>query len=210
MSRLHWLDEAARDDFAAAGLASLEALAACRTGEEVTRAATRVCRRLRLGAGVYYLKAQTIAPGALPLRRWPSYLGRGSPLAREARSLRRLAGLGVAVPELVCHGSDTYWWGMPRRAVLATRELEGFVDLAALARAEPGRARDAAAHLEALVARLHAAGLCLGGVKYRNVLVGPQSELALIDLPDLRPARFGRGRDRALLAAERGRHLDRG
>ena len=202
---IRWLDHRARELFAAAGLDTLERLCACTRGEVVSRARTRICRRLVLAGRGYFLKSQVVPPPALPLRRWPSYLLRGSPLVREARNLGRLTRLGVAVPPLVCTGSSRRWWGLPHRAVLITSALADHVDLARLAAADPERAAAAAAVAEELAAGLHRRGWVLGGLKYRNILVDRTGGIALIDLPDLRRSFLGKGRrrDRRILARER-------
>ncbi len=182
---LVWLDEEDREIFRRAGLDGLEALCSYRGGEVVSRAATRVCRRVSLEGRVYYVKTQVVRPGRLPLRKWPSYLGKGSPLAREAKNALRLRGMGVPTPRVSAWGLERYPWGMPKRSALVTRAMEGFTDLEALAGRDPDSARAYLAALEELVDHLHRKGWALGGVKLRNVLAGPSGELALLDLPDL-------------------------
>ena len=183
--RLFWLDSEAHVDFRKAGLDGLASLCAFQGGDVVSRAATRVCRRVTLGGRTYYVKTQVVRPSRLPLRKWPSYLGKGSPLVREARNALRLRGMGVPTPRVAGWGVERFPWGMPRRSALVTRAMEGFTDLEELAGSDPGRVRVLLDSLEDLVLHLHRRGWILGGVKLRNVLAGPSGELAFIDLPDM-------------------------
>ena len=208
---LLWLDEEAREDFRKAGLDSLAGLCSFQGGEVVSRAATRVCRKVPLGEKVYYVKTQVVQPSRLPLKKWPSYLGKGSPLAREARNALRLRGMGVPTPKVAAWGLERFPWGMPKRSALVTRAMEGFTDLEALALVDPEKVRVYLAALEDLVAHLHRRGWVLGGVKLRNVLAGPSGELALLDLPDLGRVPFPgkRERDLKVLRADAERVLGR-
>ncbi len=208
---MFWLDREAEDDFRDAGIDGLSSLCSLGGGRVVSRAATRICRRLELGGRTYYVKTQEVIPRRLPLRKWPSYLGRGSPLAREARNFLRLKGLGIPTPIVAGWGAERFPWGMPRRSALVTRALEGYVDLEALAAGDPDRAASLVGRLEELVAHLHRLGWALGGVKLRNVLAGPGGELALIDLPDLtrRPMPGRKERDFRVLRADAERVLGR-
>ena len=206
---LFWLDEEDREVFRRAGLDGLGPLCSFQGGDVVSRAATRVCRRVSLEERVYYVKTQVVRPSRLPLKKWPSYLGKGSPLAREARNALRLRGMGVPTPRVAAWGLERYPWGMPKRSALVTRAMEGFTDLEALAERDPEKVRAYLAGLKALVEHLHRKGWALGGVKLRNVLAGPSGELALLDLPDL--ARFPlpgkKERDLRVLLADAARVL---
>lgn len=219
MSDLGWSDEAAREAFAKVGLGTMEELAACRFGELVTTARTRWLRNLEIAGRHWFVKVQDLRGHVLPPARWPSYLVKGSPVAREGRSLAVLRALGIKVPDVVAEGQERGFL-FPRLAALVTRELEGYVDLALWLAGRPStaaanRAMNAA---EALLARLHAEGFVALGFKYRNLLVPVEGldagrPLAVIDQPDLRRSRSERlrAKDRDILARDRQRfgQLDR-
>jgi hypothetical protein len=213
---LHWHDASARAQFEEHGLRDLKTLCDYQGGEIITTARTRTLRRIELGDTRYYLKTQRITPRRLPLRKWPSYLGKGSPLVREARALDTLGALDVRVPELVAAGEERRGL-LPHRAVLITRELPGYIDLERfLASCQELDARRRACQLaEQLVSSLHERGYVLLGAKYRNILVpeeGAQElgELALLDQPAFRHSRSRRLRrkDLALMRKDRRRYGD--
>lgn len=213
MSAIRWLDDGARARFEARGLRDIDDFCAFEGGEPVSRARTRRLVRVRLDDEVYYVKVQQLSAG-LPLRKWPSYAFRGSPLEREFRNLERLRAAGFRTPEPVLVGrrSGVLW---PRAAVFATKELEGYVDLARFLRSRPPRAAaEAAVHAaEQLVESVHRAGFVLLGAKYRNILlpeVGADqpSAFALVDQPGMRRTRSERlrAKDRRLMAFDRARY----
>lgn len=206
-----WCDDAAREAFATAGLRTLDEFAACRAGEVLTTARTRWLRRLHLAGSEWYVKVQDLRGFRLPLRRWPSFLFRGSSVAREARTLGLLREHGFKTPDLVAHG-ERRGRLFPELALLVTRGVPGHRDLRAwLASGPPvATARAALDAAEALVARAHERGLVLLGAKYRNLLVpeaGPSGpdDFVILDQPDARRSRSPRLRRkcRALLARDR-------
>jgi Lipopolysaccharide kinase (Kdo/WaaP) family len=210
---IEWRDPSAQEIFAKAGLRELCDFLDCRRGVEVTEARTRSLRRLELGEQCWYLKIQDLRGKRLPLSRLPSYLFKGSPVAREARSLESLRALGILVPDLVASGQAGF--PLPFGAMLLTRSLPGYVDLVAWleTRPDPELAREVLLRAEALVHDLHARGHVLMGAKYRNILVQPDqtnAALALIDQPDLSRSRSARRRrkDLQLLAQDRLRYAD--
>jgi hypothetical protein len=213
MSAVVWRDEAARGVFAHANLTSPSDFAACRLGEELTRARTRWLRRVELDGGTYFVKVQDLRGACLPWHRWPSLCLRGSPVAREVRSLDLLREHGFRTPDVVAWGQERGLL-LPRIALLVTRAVAGHVDLVAwLARRPPADAARAAMDAaEALLARAHDRGLVLLGAKYRNLLV-PETgattpdQIVVLDQPDLRPSRSARLRhkDWRLLHRDRAR-----
>lgn len=213
MSAITWRDEAARWLFAEAGLRGLRDFLDCRLGTQVTQARTRMLRRFDLGEETWYLKLQDLRGQQLPWRRIPSYVFKGSPVAREAASLDRLKSLGILVPEMVAWGQGRSL--LPWGAMLLTRALPGYLDLVAWLETRPPtqQARIVLGRVGTLVRDLHEKGLVLAGCKYRNILVdagSPESPLALIDQPDLRSGRSTRlrNKDLQLLEFDRSRYAD--
>lgn len=211
MSSIQWRDDEARVLFAEEGLRELDDFLDCRSGVQVTQARTRSLRRIELGQQAWYLKTQDLRRAKLPLSRIPSYFFKGSPVAREARSLETLAQLGILVPDLIASGQEGR--PLPRGAMLLTRALPGYLDLVAWLETRPRHteARSVLSRAEALVQDLHERGYVLLGSKYRNILVQPkqtESPLALIDQPDLTRSRSSRRRqkDLRLLAFDRNRY----
>lgn len=191
-----------RGDLAEGALAAL-------AGPPVTVARTRRLYRLPHGSGALYVKLQLAAPGALPVRKWPSYALKPSPLVREARAFATLSRYGFRTPS-VLGAVQRGRFPATVRAALVTAEVPGHVDAErCLEGGALGTASRAATHaaIQELVARLHAAGLALGGARYRDFLVpergarGPEDVL-LIDVPNLAVGRRGRARDLRQLAED--------
>ncbi len=209
-----WQEEAARKLFADHGLSTLDQLCAYEGGELITTARTRALRRIQLGDDCFYVKTQELSPKRLPLRKYPSYLFKGSPLTREAHALDALGALGLRVPQLIASGEERRA-GLPRRAVLITRELPKHLNLVRyLAACEEKALRLRACDFaEQLLRSLHKRGYVLLGAKYRNLLVptaGPQTpeEIALVDQPSFRETRSERlrNKDLRLLLQDRQRY----
>lgn len=198
MTGVVWHDPAARAVFAAAGMVTLRDFAACRLGQELTRARTRWLRRIELGGQTWFVKVQDLRRASVPLHRWPSLCLRGSPVAREVRTLALLAAHGFRTPAVVASGQERGVL-LPRIALLVTREVPGHVDLVRWLAGQPPAeqvARTLAA-ARALVQRAHDQGLVLLGAKRRNLLVpqagaqGPE-DVVVLDQPDLRRSRSAR------------------
>lgn len=213
---LVFVDDVVRALFEAHGLHDLEALCTSMLGEVITTARTRTCRRVEVAGRCFYVKSQDLRSKRLPLRKWPSYAMRGSPLEREVQTLACLASAGFSVPRLVAHGVRRRH-GLPLIAAIVTEAVETHVDLqrwcATPAAEQDDCARacfDAAEHL---VVSAHERGLVLFGAKYRNLLVpynGARaiSDFVIIDQPDLRKSKSGRARrkDLALVHGDRQRY----
>ena len=219
MPGLTWHDPAARAAFEAApGLADLLSLtgdlaepALAAAGPPLTTARTRRLYRLELAGRAFYIKVQVALPAALPLRKWASYATRPSPLVREARAAARLEAAGFPVAPVLAVGGRGRFPGTVR-AALVVAAVEDHVDLEAWLRGEPSPARRAAAldAADELLARVHAAGLALGGASLRNLLVPRGGDgtagHVLIDQPALATATPKRcTRDSRRLRRERGR-----
>ncbi len=210
---LVFVDDVVRALFEAHGLHDLEALCTNMVGEVITTARTRTCRRVEVAGRCFYVKSQDLRSKRLPLRKWPSYALRGSPLQREVQSLARLASAGFSVPRLVAHGVRRRR-GLPLLAAIVTEAVETHVDLqrwcATAAAEDDDIARACFDAAEQVVFSAHERGLVLFGAKYRNLLVphtGARSlrEFVIIDQPDLRKSRSVRGRNKDMLLLRRDR-----
>ena len=218
---LVWRDAAAHAHFRSLGLPALDALKGDldepRLGEIgrcVTKARTRRLYFLTAPDGpAYYVKIQVAPPSALPLRRWVRYAARPSPVVLEARACEVLSGLGLNTAPVLASGARGRFPATVR-AALVTRELRDHVDVRQYIEEEEDESRCVAAveAVEALVARVHAAGLAFGHVRHRNFLV-PRArpvaldEIVIIDAGGLSRSRRKQERDKQHLALERGRRL---
>lgn len=130
----------------------------------------------------------------------------------EARALRRMADLGLPVPEVAAYGVETVG-GFARRAFLVERWIEGTVKLGRFLQdcPDPALRRAALAEAGRVVARMHGVGLFHRDLSLRNLLVRPRGggvEVFLIDAPQAAwgalPFRRGMFRRADLLRLARG------
>jgi len=207
---LEWRDDEARAHFLGLGLPALDRLEddldEPRLAALGTRVTTALTRRLYLLDGGYYVKVQVARPGVLPPRKWVSYAAKPSPLLREARAYEVLSRLGFNTPPVLASGARGRF-PLTVRAALITRELPDHVDVE---QCPPERRHEAAAAVEQVVSRIHAAGYTLGKVAYRDFLVpreGPvdPESVVVIDAGGLARGTRRRQRDIGALARERER-----
>jgi tRNA A-37 threonylcarbamoyl transferase component Bud32 len=123
-----------------------------------------------------------------------------SRVAREAKSLERLAALGLQPPLAVAWG-ERRSLGVLHDSFLLLRELDA-TDFEALLRDERGaaRRRAALADLGTFVGRMHGAGVVDGDLHLRNFLRGRDGAIAKIDSPFARAV--GRRRRGSALARD--------
>jgi hypothetical protein len=222
MAGLYWQNKLFEASFNKAQLDTIDALcdeAFTVCGDVITTAKTRRLVRIQLPYKVpktegdgelvnYYVKTQVVPAFGLTPRKWLSYFLRGTPVAREGRSLRRLADLNVKTPLLVAAGARGRFPG-EMSAVLITRALETHIDLASYLthESDPQKCKVTAECAHLLMDALHKRGFALGDARYRNFLVpkvGTESifEVALIDQPDFARAPHRRARDRRLISLD--------
>ncbi len=109
------------------------------------------------------------------LRRW----GDGRRARREARALRRLAALGLPVPELLAVERGPGGWTVVTRAIAGARSLEDLARDAELAPEDP-RA------IGALLARCQAAGAAHGDLHPGNLVRDADGAWHLVDVAAVR------------------------
>lgn len=159
-----------RPVFDSLGLTSCEAAARYFLGEQAGGDGARVAHRevpCGDGARDVFFKQYSYSPAS-----W-KFIGRASKALREARNYRELGRLGMAVPEVVCHGESRDALGRLRRAVIATVAVPGAITLPEyLARgAESRTRRHLLLGLAESVRRLHAAAFHHHDLVGRNLLV---------------------------------------
>ena len=156
-------------------------------GEEINANWMSRLTRFEHGDEVYYIKSY--ASRGRGLRRW---LGR-SRLRAEWENLQFFSRLGIATAQVVAYGETGPWryrgvivtQGLPR-----TRDLAGLVEEEHVALDNNKWRLDVIRRLSSAVCTLHAAGFVHNDLKWRNVLVEPETGMGesspgvyLIDCP---------------------------
>jgi hypothetical protein len=165
----------------AAEFASLQAVFALE-GERLTRDPLSEVIRLERGGVRYYVKRYWGAGKGL--RR---FVGRPRVKA-EWQNLKHFAKWGIPTAPIVAHGLERKAGAFVRGALI-TRELEGTLDLAALAHAQDARLRDPAwvdgisRQLARATRLMHDHHFTHNDLKWRNLLVNQAGELFFIDCP---------------------------
>lgn len=164
-----------------ADFGSLEAVFAIE-GERLTKDPLSEVVRIEREGVRYYVKRYWGAGKGL--RR---YVGRPRVKA-EWQNLRHFAKWGIPTAPIVAHGLERRH-GAFLRGALITRELEGTLDLAALANTGDVRLRDAAwvdcvsRQLARATRLMHDHRFTHNDLKWRNLLVNDEAELFFIDCP---------------------------
>lgn len=165
----------------AAELASLEQVFALE-GERLTRDPLSEVIRIERDGVRYYVKRYWGAGKGL--RR---YLGRPRVKA-EWQNLKHFAKWGIPTATIVGHGLERQMGAFVRGALI-TRELQGTLDLAVLAKKGDERLRDAgwvdgvSRQLARATRALHDHHFAHNDLKWRNLLVNEAGELFFIDCP---------------------------
>lgn len=165
----------------AADFGSLEAVFAIE-GERLTKDPLSEVIRIERKGIRYYVKRYWGAGKGL--RR---YVGRPRVKA-EWQNLRYFAKWGIPTAPIVAHGLERRYGAFVRGALI-TRELEGTLDLAALANTGDVRLHDAAwvdcvsRQLARATRLMHDHRFTHNDLKWRNLLVNEKAELFFIDCP---------------------------
>ncbi|MGQ7959678.1 lipopolysaccharide kinase InaA family protein [Pseudomonas sp. SP16.1] len=161
--------------------ASLERVFAL-AGERLTRDPLSEVIRIERDGVRYYVKRYWGAGKGL--RR---YIGRPRVKA-EWQNLKHFARWGIPTAPIVAHGLERRGGAFVRGALI-TRELEGTLDLAALARQGDARLRDplwvdgVSRQLARATRLMHDHHFTHNDLKWRNLLVNEKAELFFIDCP---------------------------
>lgn len=151
-------------------------------GERLTKDPLSEVIRVERAGVRYYVKRYWGAGKGL--RR---FIGRPRVKA-EWQNLKRFAKWGIPTAPIVAHGLERRAGGFVRGALI-TRELEGTVDLAALANQGDARLRDpvwvdgVSRQLARATRLMHGHHFTHNDLKWRNLLVNDKSELFFIDCP---------------------------
>jgi len=141
--------------------------------------------RFRCGDQSYYLKRYTTP------RRFHQRLPGHNRAVREWHNLQWFHRMGIPTAPLVAFGLERRF-GLFQRGVLVTEALPGCLDLARMARRDHPRLgdgdwlRQVSDRLALITRRMHQARFCHNDLKWRNVLVEPDSDspaVYLIDCP---------------------------
>ena len=175
---------------AAAGLGSFDAMMHSTRGECFSRHTRGQTYRILLddGQAVFlkrdcYTTVKDIAADLLCLRR-PQ-----PPCVVEARAIGLVAGLGIAVPEVIAWGQRRMA-ALPWQAALLTRELPGVPLHQFLKTGPPAeRRREAISAAAAVIGRLFRAGLSWRDMQPKHFLLDGEA-IGVIDLARLRHSRL--------------------
>lgn len=152
-------------------------------GEAITRSDFSYLLRAQLDEGVFYIKVYSKAGKFL--RR---FLGR-SRLRGEWENLLFFQSLGISTAPVIAYGEERRW-GMFNRGILVTAEVRGAIDLEKMSQSTQRLSNVACRRhimnrIADIAATLHSAGFIHNDLKWRNILIGPESEprVYLIDCP---------------------------